>query len=137
MKKGAFGKFPQLLPLALKKVVRDRNVTGEQMQKLLQVYASGTARYDEESHQLIVDFSMGRALTEGAAKARVNIRPIAGDKSFFKKTISTTANARSDTKTEVVLKLGRKASPPAALEAEVSWTFGSKRMKEVVSIPVE
>ena len=34
-------------------------------------------------------------------------------------------------------ELGRKAVAPQQIEAEVSWTFGSKRFKEVISIAVE
>ena len=47
------------------------------------------------------------------------------------------ANDRGDTTLPVPLKLGRKAVAPQQIEAEVSWTFGSKRFKEVISIAVE
>ena len=104
--KGAFGKFPKLLPLALKRVVRDRHVTVEQMQQMLQVTASGTARFDADANALLVDMALSRSLADGAAKARITLRPIEGDKSFFKKTVSMSANDRGDTTLPVPLRAG-------------------------------
>ena len=75
------------------------------------------------------------ALLDDAAKVKITIRPIAGERHFNRKVTSAKLSSRSPVVATSALRLVTGQEPPKKIEVEIEWVVGRKKV-DVLTVGV-